>query len=140
MKRLTDRKTAAELNENAKKLRAAGLEPTISDLRYIKLAAYENRDEQRMSERLLSYQLPGYAIDEDLQDETKWTKEYPALTPFMKRKIRYEKPKLYLCNADKRLQCRGTECYKNGGYCRLTAHKEFAQTDENGNEIEYEEG
>ena len=43
----------------------------------------------------------------------------------MKRKIKYEKPKLYLCNADKRPQCRGTACYKNGGPCRLTAHKEF---------------
>ena len=46
MERLTDRKTAAELKENAEKLRATGLEPTISDLRYIKLAEYENCDEQ----------------------------------------------------------------------------------------------
>lgn len=58
----------------------------------------------------------------------------------MKRKIKYEKPKLYLCNADKRPQCRGTACYKNGGPCRLTAYKEFAQTDENGNAIGYKEG
>ena len=65
MERLTDRKTAADLKKNVDDLRATGLEPTISDQRYIKLAEYENRDERRMSERLLSYQLPGYAIDED---------------------------------------------------------------------------
>ena len=43
---MTDRKTAAELKENTEKLRAAGIEPTISDLRYIKLAEYENRYER----------------------------------------------------------------------------------------------
>lgn len=46
MGRLTDRKTAAELKENVEKLRAVGIEPTISDLRYIKLAEYENRYER----------------------------------------------------------------------------------------------
>ena len=55
MKRLTDRKIAAELKANADGLRAAGIEPTISDQRYIKLAEYENRDEQRTSERIISY-------------------------------------------------------------------------------------
>lgn len=45
MKRLTDRRTAAELKANADDLRAAGIEPLISDLRYIKLAEYENTDE-----------------------------------------------------------------------------------------------
>lgn len=45
MERLTDRQTAAELKKNADGLRAVGLEPTISDQRYIKLAEYENADE-----------------------------------------------------------------------------------------------
>lgn len=45
MERFTDRLTAAELKTNADGLRAAGLEPTISDLRYIKLAEYENAEE-----------------------------------------------------------------------------------------------
>lgn len=42
MERLTDRKTVADLKENADSLRALGFEPTISDLRYIKLAEYED--------------------------------------------------------------------------------------------------
>lgn len=45
MKRLTDRKIAAELKANADGLRAAGIEPTISDQRYIKLAEYEDAEE-----------------------------------------------------------------------------------------------
>lgn len=46
MERLTDRKTAADLKRNCDGLKAAGIEPNISDLRYIKLAEYENREEQ----------------------------------------------------------------------------------------------
>lgn len=118
MERLTDRKTAAELKENAEKLRAAGLEPTISDQRYIKLAEYENAEEfieMTTHTPVLSYQtaaikaalendkckayfgskatkticdeLASYALDEDLQEETKWTKENPALTPFIKQRF-----------------------------------------------------
>lgn len=55
MERLTDRKTAADLKSNADGLRAAGLEPNMSDLRYIKLAEYENREERERSERYLNY-------------------------------------------------------------------------------------
>lgn len=118
MGRLTDRRTAAELKENADGLRAAGLEPTISDQRYIKLAEYENAEEfieMTTHAPVLSYQtaaikallengkhkvyfgskaakticdeLASYAIDEDPQEETKWTKENPALTPFIKRRF-----------------------------------------------------
>jgi hypothetical protein len=46
MGRLTDRKTAAELKANADNLRELGFSPTISDLRYIKLAEFENAEEE----------------------------------------------------------------------------------------------
>ena len=46
MGRLTDRKTVADLKANVDRLRALGIEPNISDLRYIKLAEYENRYER----------------------------------------------------------------------------------------------
>jgi len=45
MERLTDRKTAAELKANGERLRELGFEPSILDRRYIKLAEYENADE-----------------------------------------------------------------------------------------------
>jgi len=45
MERLTDRKTAADLKRNCDNLQAKGIEPNISDLRYIKLAEYENAEE-----------------------------------------------------------------------------------------------
>lgn len=45
MKRMTDRKLASELKRNAEGLIKAGIEPSISDLRYIKLAEYENKEE-----------------------------------------------------------------------------------------------
>lgn len=51
MKRLTDRKTAADLKRNCDGLRAAGIEPSMSDLRYIKLAEYENREERDNAEK-----------------------------------------------------------------------------------------
>ena len=63
MERLTDRKTAAELKENAEKLRATGLEPTISDLRYIKLAEYENHDEQTNRDEQTNHKEKGYCKD-----------------------------------------------------------------------------
>lgn len=43
--RLTDRKTAADLKANADSLRELGLEPSILDRRYIKLAEYEDAEE-----------------------------------------------------------------------------------------------
>ena len=54
MKRLTDRKTAEAVKANAEKLQAAGFEPSISDLRYIKLAEYENEEEIK-EKRLVNY-------------------------------------------------------------------------------------
>lgn len=106
MERLTDRKTAADLKANVESLQALGLEPNMSDLRYIKLAEYENREERERSERYLNY----------------------------------EKPKLYFCDPVKRPMCEKTMCFMHGGCCKLTDQKEFAQTDENGNAIEYKEG
>ena len=49
MNRLTDRKIAAELKRNCDGLRAAGIDPPMSDLRYIRLAEYEDIEE--MTER-----------------------------------------------------------------------------------------
>jgi hypothetical protein len=46
MNRLTDRRTAEQVRENIKKLRAAGVEPSVSDVRYVKLADYENKEEE----------------------------------------------------------------------------------------------
>ena len=37
--------------------------------------------------RMKDGELASYALDEDLQEETKWTKENPALTPFIKRRF-----------------------------------------------------
>jgi hypothetical protein len=51
---LTDRKTAEAVKANAKKLQAAGFEVSISDLRYIKLAEYENEEEIK-EKRLVNY-------------------------------------------------------------------------------------
>lgn len=47
MKRLTDKRTAETLRSNAEKLRAKSFEIPIDDLRYIKLAEYENEEERR---------------------------------------------------------------------------------------------
>ena len=49
MKRLTDSETAEVLKANAKKLKSRGFDVPIDDLRYIKLAEYE--EEQERSER-----------------------------------------------------------------------------------------
>lgn len=46
MNRLTDRRTAEQVRENIEKLRATGVEPSISDVRYVKLAEYENKEEE----------------------------------------------------------------------------------------------
>lgn len=60
MDRLTDRKTAAALKKNADGLKSKGIEPNISDLRYIKLAEYENTAEfieTATNAPVLSYQV-----------------------------------------------------------------------------------
>ena len=46
MNRLTDRRTAEQVRENIEKLRAAGIEPSVSDVRYVRLADYENKEEE----------------------------------------------------------------------------------------------
>ena len=46
MERLTDKKTAEDLRSNAKGLQMKGFEVPIDDLRYIKLAEYEDREEE----------------------------------------------------------------------------------------------
>ena len=43
-RRLTDQKTTETLKRNAKALIEKGFEPSISDLRYIKLAEYEENE------------------------------------------------------------------------------------------------
>ena len=45
MMRLTDRKTAEAVKANVEKLQEAGMEPSILDMIYIKLAEYENAEE-----------------------------------------------------------------------------------------------
>lgn len=45
MERLTDRELAKALKSNCEGLKRAGIEPNMSDLRYIKLAEYENATE-----------------------------------------------------------------------------------------------
>lgn len=47
MQRLTDKRTAEALKQNADGLKAKGFDVPIDDLRYIKLAEYENEEERR---------------------------------------------------------------------------------------------
>ena len=47
MKRLTDRRVAEALRDNAEGLTAKGFDVPIDDLRYIKLAEYENEEERK---------------------------------------------------------------------------------------------
>lgn len=54
MNRLTNRAIAEELRNNIEQLKAVGIEPNISDLRYIKLAEYEN-SEERKEKALVNY-------------------------------------------------------------------------------------
>ncbi len=49
MNRLTDRKTAEDLRRNVEGLQKAGIEPDISELRYIRLAAYEDAEERKQA-------------------------------------------------------------------------------------------
>ena len=50
MERLTDRRTAQQVRENIKGLIAAGVEPSVSDVRYVRLADYENKEEEEENE------------------------------------------------------------------------------------------
>lgn len=54
MKRLTDSKVAENLKYNMEGLARAGIEPSIEDLRYIKLADYEDAEE-RKEKTLVNY-------------------------------------------------------------------------------------
>lgn len=47
MKRLTDKRTAEALRSNAEGLTAKDFDVPIDDLRYIKLADYENEEERK---------------------------------------------------------------------------------------------
>ena len=89
MERLTDRKTAAALKKNADGLKSKGIEPNISDLRYIKLAEYENREER---EKLLENRPRkaakvnlekivecAYLSDDEPQQGTQWLKDNPSI-------------------------------------------------------------
>lgn len=56
MKRLTDKRTAEALKHNAEGLTAKGFDVPIDDLRYIKLAEYEN-EEERKERSCMNYNL-----------------------------------------------------------------------------------
>lgn len=47
MRRLTDSRVAQQLRDNASGLISKGFEVPIDDLRYIRLAEYEEREQQR---------------------------------------------------------------------------------------------
>lgn len=47
-KRQTDRQTAEALKKNILGLVERGLTPSVMDVRYVKLAEYENREEELM--------------------------------------------------------------------------------------------
>ena len=47
MQRLTDRRTAEQVRQNCEKLIQAGVQPSILDLLYIRLAGYEDTEESR---------------------------------------------------------------------------------------------
>lgn len=38
-------------------------------------------------------------------------------------------PDLYLCDPDKNTECKKTWCYRNGGECIHTVHKEYRRVD-----------
>lgn len=93
MERLTDRELAKALKSNCEGLKRTGIEPSMSDLRYIKLAEYENREERAQSDFYLTcYPFPAeikptktidktsvYELDDDPKNETKWAKNNPSL-------------------------------------------------------------
>lgn len=47
MNRLTDSRTAEQVRQNCSKLLEAGVEPSILDLMYVRLADYENEEERK---------------------------------------------------------------------------------------------
>lgn len=47
MQRLTERHTANQVRQNCEKLLQAGVEPSLLDLMYVRLAEYENAEESR---------------------------------------------------------------------------------------------
>ena len=47
MERLTDKKVAENLKSNIEGLKKAGVDISVDDLRYIKLAEYENEEERQ---------------------------------------------------------------------------------------------
>lgn len=49
MNRLTDKKTAEDLKSNIEKLKQAGIEPSVMDLRYVRLAEFEDKEEANES-------------------------------------------------------------------------------------------
>lgn len=59
MQRLTDRGTAEVLRSNMEGLKKAGIKPSIDDLRYIKLAEYEN-EEERKEQNFVNYDPDDY--------------------------------------------------------------------------------
>ncbi len=59
MQRLTDRGTAEALKRNAEGLAAKGFDVPIDDLRYIKLADYEN-EEERKEQNFVNYDPDDY--------------------------------------------------------------------------------
>jgi hypothetical protein len=93
MERLTDKELAKALKSNCEGLKRAGIEPNMSDLRYIKLAEYENREERARSDFYLTCypftaeskptntidETAVYELDEDPKNETKWAKNNPSL-------------------------------------------------------------
>lgn len=59
MNRLTDKRTAEALKRNAEGLTAKGFDVPIDDLRYIKLAEYEN-EEERKEQNCVNYDPDDY--------------------------------------------------------------------------------
>lgn len=94
MERLTDKELAKALKSNCEGLKRAGIEPNISDLRYIKLAEYENREERAQSDFYLTCypimleskptktiidETSVYELGKEPKDETKWAKNNPSM-------------------------------------------------------------
>ena len=84
----------SEIKSNCEGLKRAGIEPNMSDLRYIKLAEYENREERAQSDFYLTCypimleskptktiidKTSVYELDDEPKDETKWAKNNPTI-------------------------------------------------------------
>lgn len=93
MERLTDKELAKALKSNCEGLKWAGIEPNISDLRYIKLAEYENAAEQAVAIKYALENRPrkaakvnfeqivecAYLLDNEPEQETQWLKDNPSI-------------------------------------------------------------